>query len=219
VKKFFATCVCALLAVPLSSLCAHGALWGTDASGDLSGNRTSHIDGGIDATHGWAAGNFKISWKISENDGTWTYVYSVTGGEKKDISHFILEVTDDGQPLDILPGTDTEIDPDSPKTYSASDPSNPFMPNPIYGVKFDFGGDQVDYTIVTNRSPVYGVFYGKDGKDGGDWLVAWSSALGFDNYKTNDTLTATDFIVRPNGVCPIPAGVWLLGSGLMVLIR
>jgi hypothetical protein len=32
----------------------------------------------------------------------------------------------------------------------------------------------------------------KDGKDKGDDVVAWSNALNFADYKTNETLTMTD---------------------------
>ena len=227
-KKSLTFCICLLfvlfLIVPLSSVSANAALWGADGSGELAGSRTSPTSGGIDATDGWDAGGFTISWNITEDAGKWTYVYTVTG-DRKDISHFILEVTDDGQPFNTFPGTDTDIDEDSPKTYPSADSGNPLMPNPIYGVKFDFGPDEpgnpvfsVDYTIVTNRAPVYGVFYAKDGTDDGDAVVAWSNALNCNEYETNDTLTLTDFIVRPNSVVPIPGAVWLLGSGLIGLV-
>lgn len=192
------------------------ALWGTDASGELTGSRTSPASQGVYATDGWDGGGFTIEWDISENAGMWTYVYSVNV-ERKDISHFILEVSEDGEPFTTFSGTETSVV--GPRTWTQQQ-GNPDMPNELYGVKFDFGGHQVDYTIVTNRPPVYGVFYAKDGMYHGNRVVAWSNALGSCDYRTNDGFTLADFIVRPNGVTtvPIPGALWLLGSGLLSLV-
>jgi serine/threonine protein kinase len=202
---------------PLSSIPAKAAaIWGSDASGELSGSRTSLIGGGIDATvDDWDNGGFTVEWTISEEEGEWTYVYSITATVKA-ISHFVLEVSDDGKPFNTFVGTDAF---EGPETWSQTK-SNPSMPNDIYGVKFDFGGNQVNYTIVTDRAPVYGVFYAKDGKDDDskDSVEAWSNALNFAEYKTTDTLTSTDFVVRPNGIVPIPTTLLLLGSGLIGVI-
>ena len=69
------------------------------------------------------------------------------------------------------------------------------------------------------------MFYTKDGKTGGKLKIdvtAWSSALDFSDYKSSETLTTTDYIVRPNGVTIIPEpatmSVLVLGS-LAILAR
>ncbi len=194
---------------------ANAGYWESNASSELTGSRTSPEACGIDATDGWDRGGFKINWDISQDSGIWTYRYTINV-TRKDPSHFILEVTEDGNPFNILTGTDAIIE--GPQIWNLS-PSNPLMPNDIYGIKFDFGGDPVTYTIVTDRAPVYGVFYAKDGKDSCGPVVAWSNALNFGDYKSNETLTPTDFIVRPDGTeVPIPGALWFLGSGLMGLL-
>lgn len=216
--------IVALLAITLLCNSAFAAaIWGTDASSALTGSRST--GNGVTATAPWDQnGGFQVSWNITDNqDGTWTYVYDINTTQNvnqvKDISHFLLEVTEDNQPFDILGGTSTPTE--GPQTW-AEQQGNPGLPNNLYGVKFDFGATNglVTYTIVTNRDPVWGVFYGKDGKLQGNDVIAYSDALSFADYKTNETLTIQDFIVRPDGVAvvPVPAAVWLMGSALIGLI-
>lgn len=209
---------------------AQAALWGTDASSALIGCRSSSAavcSGGVSATKAWNNGGFKIDWSVSQTGSLWTYNYTVDVTDSptkvKDVSHFILEVTNDSNAFNILGGTSTPTE--GPKTWTSTSNgnSNPGMPNPMYGVKFSFGGDVVNYTMVTDRAPVWGVFYAKDGKDGGDDVTAWSAALNDSNYTTSNSLTAMDFIVRPDGsggdynAVPLPAAAWLLGSALLGL--
>ena len=211
-------------------------IWGSDASGELTGGRTSYDtpntddnSGGVDATQQWDNGGFTIDWVIEQGaNDLWTYTYTVTG-ETKGLSHFILEVTEDNNPFNIYGGTSTPYE--GPEVWSSSDidessnPSNPLMPNPIYGVKFDFGSTMVTYTMITDRAPVYGVFYTKDGINKDDDnisfdVVAWSNALNFSDYKTNEEdLSITDFIVRPDGVpIPEPSTILLMGTSLLGII-
>jgi hypothetical protein len=209
-----------------STSLAHAAMvWGTDASAALTGSRSSVVGGGITATQGWSGGGFTLSWDIEETSpGVWTYDYTIdvsTGPQTKDVSHFLLEVTQDAQPFSILGGTSAPIE--GPQIYSNAQPSNPGLPNAFYGVKFNYGNDDsniVNYTIVTNRSPVWGVFYAKDGKTGGQDVIAYAAALADPNFRTSMTLGVESFIVRPDGmsVVPLPAALPLLGSGLIALL-
>ncbi len=156
-KKLFTSAIFILSISLLAAPASASLIWVTDASGELTGSRDSN--GGITATDGWAGGSFELEWVISENNGTWTYEYTVSTVQK-DIAHFILEVTDDGNPFNILGETDEDIG--GPKIWSAASPgnANPLMPNPIYGIKFNFddGLFSETFIIITDRAPVYGVF-------------------------------------------------------------
>jgi hypothetical protein len=215
-KKLFTSTIFIISIFLLAAPASASIIWGTDASGELIGSRDSIItpSGGITATDGWAGGNFELSWVITPVNSHWEYVYTVSTAQKE-ISHFILEVTEDGNPFNTFGDTDAF---EGPKTWSEGS-GNPDMPNDIYGIKFDFGGSPVTYTIVTDREPVYGVFYAKDGRDDGDEVVAWSNALVSLTYRTDTGFSTNDFIVRPDSgsVVPVPGAVWLLGSGLIGL--
>ncbi|MCF8068466.1 MAG: PEP-CTERM sorting domain-containing protein [Desulfobacterales bacterium] len=218
VLTIIVTAFCFLISVPAAFA---SAIWGTNAADELEGSRSSAINDGITANADWADGGISLSWNIDQEEGLWTYIYTAEVTTKHDVSHFILEVTDTGEDLfNIYEGTDVEIE--GPDTFT-SGASNPDMPIEMYGIKFDFGGDDgiATYTIVTDRAPVYGVFYAKKGKDKETkkFISAWSDALNYGDYRTNTDLNAMDFIVRPDGSdVPVPGAVWLFGSGLLGMV-
>ncbi len=98
--------------------------------------------------------------------------------------------------MDIKPGTTPSYQGDGLGTYSGSNPSNPGMPGVIRGIKWGTGeegsgswvennsGSMISYTItlVSDRPPMAGNFYARDGKEGGDPVYAWSgTSTGFGN--------------------------------------
>jgi hypothetical protein len=196
--------------------------------GDYTGSRSSATDDGIFATAQWADGGFSLSWEIDEVDGLFTYVYTFggTGVEEKDLSHWLLEVSDTFTADNILDGSDASLV--DPTTYNSGGPgaSNPGLPGAIYAVKFDSGtqGGNYTYTIVTDRAPMWGSFYAKDGvADGGD-VYAYNTGFG-----TFPIEGATDFLAwiavpntlgTPPGddpVIPEPGTLALFGTGLLGL--
>jgi len=195
-----------MVAACLLSTPALASPWGTDVDipfGDPITGERSNLLLGVTATGDWSQG-FTISWQVEQrDDGLWDYTYMIATA-KHDVSHFILEVTEGGD-FEYTANGRTE----GPTEWSASK-GNPEMPNSIYGIKFDFR--KGPYTITTDRGPVWGVFYCKDGTSN----YAWSSALDFSDYRTNEGLTTDDFIIRPNGCyVPIPGAFWLLASSLL----
>ena len=123
-----------------------------------------------------------LSWAVDDSNvaslGLWHYEYTLTvprGG----ISHMIVEVSDDDPgPAFTLgnlfsPTADpqgwTDAGHASIQLFTPGG-SNPGMPGDLYGLKFD-GDDGFDETTVTvsfdsNRGPVWGDFYAKDGMAG-----------------------------------------------------
>jgi hypothetical protein len=194
--------------------------WGADASGELSGGRNALAGGGVTALGTWTGG-FSIGWEVVNNpNGTWSYTYTLAV-PSPGVSHYTLEVTLDGDGFTAFPGS-SPLSSEGARWWSPDDPgnSNPNLPNALYGIKFDFGSENPTYTVVTNRLPVYGVFYAKGGSGkNANSGEAWSDALTFSDYQTNEFLSADDFIVRPDGDPPIsnnpiPGPALLLGSGL-----
>ncbi|OGW17504.1 MAG: hypothetical protein A3G93_07920 [Nitrospinae bacterium RIFCSPLOWO2_12_FULL_45_22] len=215
VVRFIKILLLAASLVMINVLPAKASLWDAPVDpGDYTGSRTSASGGGVYATQSWDNGGFTISWDITNNnDGTLTYKYTLTG-EKKSISHFILELSGDIEG-DIFDGSDPYQGPASWGPGHGN--SNPGFPEgaAIYGIKFEFGGSPVTYTLVTNRLPVWGNFYAKDGKESGDFLFAYNNALALTGFNSD---VENDFIARPNSIVPLPGSMVLFGTALVGLL-
>lgn len=168
---------------------------------------------------------FKISWVISPGaGGIFTYSYTISGENgvdlSKDLSHWILEVTDPSSSSDFTITTGfPSFSNDSPKTFTPGG-SNPDMLGNLFGIKWNAPDGSKTFTVSfdTSKDPVWSDFYAKDGTLDGIFATAWN--LGFGTDPTVNTLVFKNWIPAPdNGVPPIPepSTMLLLGSGLVGL--
>jgi hypothetical protein len=180
----------------------------------------SSSEGGLS---GYWPYSFSIEWDVTQDLNTklWTYEYTLSAA-RKDISHFILEITDSATADDF---TDFSINGnhssyqdniEAPRRWGQH-PSNPGYPvaTDIYGMKFNTGGSAVTYSFTTANDPVWGNFYAKSGKDKGQWIYAYNNALAIEGFNSNNKL---DFILRPDGggnppVAPEPVSYLLFFVG------
>jgi len=154
-----------------------------------TGELTSVTNGGLDGFGGWASGA-SFSWNITSSvtSGTdyytWKYDYTWVD-DSKDLSNIIIQVSDTFTLANILPGT-TKYE--ELKEYKTS--KIPELPTDVYGIKFeslnDLDKDEdsslYKFTIVTDRAPMWGNIYVKDGVDGSVDTYAYNS--GFDSGLT-----------------------------------
>lgn len=175
-------------------------------------------DSEIHATGDWANTTTELSYTVTRDfsggvlSGPWTYSYTwyAPGTQGKDLSHFILQVSNDDQSASGgLPPFDQEYpdffnsnvlpsETEDPTLYT-SGPSNPGLADAIYGIKFQGSGTSWNLTFDSLRNPMEGSFYAVDGK--GSEVYAYNSGLG----------TGDDFIPVPNAsYVPVP-GAALLG--------
>jgi hypothetical protein len=205
-------------------------------STDYIGSRTTPSTSGVVASDGWdeANGGFKIAWDISFNATTnlWTYVYTLSdknGGipATPGISHFIIEVSDTFTSANVFAGSTGGYELNgyggsgwnASNACTATSPSgNPCLPGSgfVKGLKWD----QTTATLVTDRAPVWGDFYAKDGTPkSGVVATAWNLGFGTDPSGSVFTnwIPTPDTTSFPPNVIPEPATVMLLGTVALVL--
>jgi len=169
-----------------------------------SGNYTS--DNGIKGYEKWSTG-VTFAWKVTNNgDGTYTYQYDWKTLEKN-LSHLNIQVSDTFDEDNALAWS---VTPEGYSSYvCAKDINYNFDSNSWKAFKFDsladhpgeddndnFSAYNYTLTLTTNRMPMDGNFYAKDG-DGGSIFA----------YNTQP-------IAVPNSAVPIPSTILLLGAGL-----
>ncbi len=214
---------------------------GTDGGVDGYGGWSGELNNGFQIS--WVI--------TEDVDTYYSYHYEYTisgigGGDlSKSLSHFNLEVTNPAEPDDFDNFFTSDYDPflDPPtglgltivKEPATLDPDagNPSMPESMYGIKFDDIGviskepkvsiDVLQYTFSfdTWRAPVWGDFYAKDGKDGGDETYAYNTGFGMDPPTDSITGDFTNWIARPNGdtvSVPEPSMLVLIGTCFVGLV-
>lgn len=193
-------------------------------AGDFTGSRsTLNSPSGLVTTDGWtsANGGFIISWAITQEGSLFHYVYTFSNaaGEplRKTPSHFIVELSNPYSGIIQDAAVDGNgVTLEGPKIFEPGS-GNPYMTGNIYGIKLDAGGNS--YSFYSDRAPVWGDFYSKDGVQAG--IVATAYNTGFGTDPTGDTTAFTNWVPTPDtqGVpnVPVPPTVLLLGSGLLGL--
>ena len=202
-----------MIAVLLSLSFMPQASWADLYSGSLNAG----ADGGLVGTEPWNAASTVLSWGITyeqQADNKWIYTYKYTFSvPEKDISHVIIQVSDSFTKENVLEGT-TEYW--ALGTYSSTDGnSNPGMLGSYLGLKWnteevlgkDAKATNFTWIIVTNRAPMLGSFYAKDGQAGGQ-SGGWVYAFATGNVPVPDTATTA----------PLPPSALLLGSGIIGLL-
>lgn len=198
-----------------------------DVSAPLgTGSRTTPDASGIHATQQWGTGSgFEISWKISI-DNTQPgfpvhYIYTLSnasGGDlPKDISHFIVQISQNATINDFVFATPPE---ENPQTYTSGN-GNPGIPGPIYGLKFNPTGDasQMQVEFWSTRDPVWGNFYAKDGGGTNPNTAVFAYNTGFlTDPATVSNGDYTMWIPVPDSSVhvPEPATMLILGSGMAI---
>ncbi len=109
-------------------------------------------------------GGSTIDYSILQNGSQWTYQYTWSSGESgKALSHIITEVSKNFTINNIFQGTTAGWDLGFYDETQGQ--SNPGLTPGIFGLKWNTTNDPLTFswTIVTDRAPMEGIIYAKDG--------------------------------------------------------
>ena len=174
-----------------------------------------------------------VFWEVSRlEDHTWHYQYTFTNGDgnplKMLVSYFIVSVSDNLTYSDVFNfGGDAES---YELTTFGPGPSAPGFPEDqtIWGLKIELGGDQLTAEFSSNRAPMWGDFYAKDG--GNPKNYAYNKDLGVEVANLHDyqNAPADEYgnslfkVLVPNTIpesAPEPASLSMLALGSLLLIK
>jgi len=146
----------------------------------------------------WDAYTVTFSWTVTNADTTypaypWKYEYRMLlSGTAHGYSHLIIETSDDLTADDIYGLTGASLDTVGLQTVQSG---NSDMPEDIYGVRFNplvSGITDLAWSFYSNREPVWGDFYAKDGGHQGVMNIAY-------NYNMDASGVARGFL-DPDGI-------------------
>lgn len=209
--------------------------------------------------HAWPDNGIKMSWEVTEvSSGTWEYIYTLTapdGGKlgidpnKGEISHGIIEISQtatindfwnfqadfgDGDGFQNVAADKISVDTFTTTSHGGS---NPNIPGTLFGIKFDVQ-DVLSYSFLSNKGPVWGDFYFKDGVAGkgpgqatpsdvnaawnADFLLSDPTAAAKSGLLSDASGDLIYKILRPDSVSnpgtipvsPEPSSLFLTGLGL-----
>lgn len=193
------------VAVAVSMFIAQGASALTLESGMLTWDADD--DMGLNGIGEWADPATYISWDIDDlGGGVWSYCYT-WHTPSKEISHFIIEVTDgalgdDFWDFSMVDEQGNALSPTiyDPITYGPG-ASNPGMDDPIYGIKLEDFGDVTHITtcFLSTHSPTWGDFYAKDGKSQLVNEQLYALNAGFSSAPSGAGDDGGAFVAVPNG--------------------
>ncbi len=156
----------------------------------------------------------------------YTYVIDVgTGAGIKDISHLIIEVSENITEDELIGLPNNVVDPDT-YTSDSHGNSNPGFPVgfELFGIKADnLTGQTYTLSFYSPRLPMFGSFYSKGGQDYVYNVGLTATADELDDYANMDWdelaalnifLYVPDTATLPTVVVPLPAGVALGGLGM-----
>ena len=161
---------------------------------------------GLVANGHWDDPSSTLSWDVTfAGDSGWRYSYTLFV-EEHAISHLILETSTNltSDEITNVQGDFIADDGWTLGTYTTDDGnSNPDMPDSIYGIKFELGGEVTDlsFSFDCRRDPVWGDFYAKNGVGGGEPATLWNE--GFEHPEWDPLVPVHDgseayHVVRPD---------------------
>jgi hypothetical protein len=183
----------------------------------------SSDNGGILGNGNWIlGGTTRLDWVVTQNqDQTWHYDYTFSHPAGA-TSHFLLEVSRSFT-IDNILRPEGDYGSFGVDWYGPQGNSNPLIPEAVYAIKFDGTlGTTTHLAFDSDRMPVWGDFYSKDG-DAGDYgqNAVWNAGFFVGDTDpldpASDGSVANHLLVPDTVTTPIPEpmSLLLLGGGLL----